>query len=250
MIYDYKQKSESKVSKLIQNFDRMLQANEINEFRRLNLSTDERVFDYCLKKNLDLSCLETFIAELEKEFSLPNGFQSFGVKRKIEYILSRLMIRKISDLHPEIEEMFIPEEYYGGNLEKQVRGSISHHQDYIRVCLSLHPVMVGIDIESTERLALQGQLWEKISTAKDREVLRGSDNLRMRSLLFSAKESLYKFAYPKYQKYFGFQEAHLIKVNESLNELTLASNALKCMGKEEVIVKYRFQDELVLTLIQ
>lgn len=241
---------EREVSRFVEIFDRMFDANEIIEFQRLHLSTDERVFDYYLKISSDLSVEDSLIDEIEKEFSLPKDFRSFGEKRKNEFTLSRMMIKKISSLHPEIDETFVPEKYYAGSLEEKVRGSISHHQNIIRVCLSLHPIMVGIDIESIERKALEGHLWDKISTVKDREVLGGMDDLPMRSLLFSSKESLYKFAYPKYQKYFGFQEANLVKVDKSSNELTLASDALKCLGRKEVVVKYLFQDQLVLTFIQ
>lgn len=194
---------------------------------------------------------EASMAETLNEMNLPDNFIHFGEARKQEYLLSRLLIRYLSFSKFPERSIFEIERFYKRNMG-DLAGSMTHSRGLVRVGLAgrEHYQYLGIDSELEERAGLnKDRLWNKITSEKEQQRLRqiGCTQMRFRALVFSAKEALYKYAYPFYQKYFGFHDAEVLEVTE--HYVSLTSPVLKLNGQEEVRAYYQFCDGYVHTLI-
>lgn len=90
------------------------------------------------------------------------------------------------------------------------KGSLSHKNNVTCVAISqsVDVRSVGIDVEHVE--SCKASLWSRIFT--DRELLfleESSDGVTDAGLMFSAKESFYKFQYPLTKTYLGFQDVEI-----------------------------------------
>ncbi len=108
------------------------------------------------------------------------------------------------------------------------RGSITHTKGLVAAaCMAqTHPVFVpaalngtevlhqkkilavGIDLEGAGR-KLSDAAWHHILSDDDAQHLAGVDDFRLKLVVFSAKESLYKALYPLCGEFFGFHDASL-----------------------------------------
>ena len=104
-------------------------------------------------------------------------------------------------------------------------GSISHtSSEAIAVVASPHHhSALGVDIENWIELDVAQEIYSTILNDGEIELARCStmDFHRVLTLVFSAKESLYKALFPSVRKYFGFECASVVSVNLSTGECTL-----------------------------
>lgn len=132
-----------------------------------------------------------------------------------------------------------------------VVGSISHCKKYSCsvAASSAELTAVGIDLESTVRV--QDKLARMIQFDSDIQSDSRLSSTELLSLIFSAKESLYKALYPQVKCYFGFEDAALTEVTESNFSIKLI-NDLSCDYKKGASFKgnFLFFDEHVLTVIE
>lgn len=202
------------------------------------------------RKAIDINgvSLESYLSDHENVAippGMPENWTSFGHLRKWEVFVSRHLFESMKDeIAPS--PCSIEDSYSKGNGKYIV--SISHSRGVIRVALGLRDQIkyLGIDVERVDRKALAKEdLWLKISTDKDRKLLADAqmDGLLYRSILFSTKESIYKYAYPFYGKYFGFQEAELVRVAE--DHFIFKSHVLENIQQEQVRVNYQIIEDYV-----
>lgn len=101
-------------------------------------------------------------------------------------------------------------------------GSISHTAN-IALC-ALHDIdnmgWVGVDIESIMPLTKAQLLQTAIAKKQEWRLLNKLPITIAATLLFSAKESLFKAVYPTLKRYFGFHQVELIAFNEEKQQLT------------------------------
>ena len=152
--------------------------------------------------------------------ALPERLKNAVPKRKAEYLLGRHCARQILLEHfgqtvqgsLESEEKSIPEWPEG------YTGSISHTKSF--VCAIVAPFrmhsQLGIDAESWIESGKTKTLQGRICNADELQLF---DQMRktVRSpltLIFSAKESIYKLLYPTYKKFFGFEAATLVQFDQ------------------------------------
>ena len=212
---------------------------------------DIHLFDVAIKTNKNPLPAQLINTCLRIDSSWEEKIKTWSPNRKKEFIVSRLMLSAIQK-DCGIEN-FVPLSQLYQGVNKSFCASLTHSKGLIRVGLSKNASLLGIDSELNNRVALSGKLWEKISTDRDRTLLKQrelEEDLVIRSLIFSAKESLYKYAYPKRQKYFGFQEANIIKLKQSENRgvLVLECPILKDYGLEISQINYLLQDGYVHTI--
>ncbi|MBB5211302.1 4'-phosphopantetheinyl transferase family protein [Microbulbifer hydrolyticus] len=104
-----------------------------------------------------------------------------------------------------------------------VVGSISH-VDGMAVCAVSHTAdkdYLGIDVEVVMSTRVCREVARIVSTRQERELLCGlglSERVAL-TLIFSAKESLFKALYPSVRDYFGFEVAEVTELH--LEEQTL-----------------------------
>lgn len=192
--------------------------------------------------------LDDYLAK-NKNVPLPpgmnNNWRILGQYRKWELFLSRHLFESMKDeISPSL--CLIEDSYSKG--EGIYNVSVSHSRGVIRVALAKRDKIryLGIDVEQSNRSALlDDRLWNKVSTENDRGILANSklSNLEMRILLFSAKEALYKFAYPFYGNYFGFHEAELKSFSK--DHLIFDSHVLSRIGQENIRVDYQITNQYI-----
>lgn len=93
-----------------------------------------------------------------------------------------------------------------------VAGSISHNRECcaVAVCPVSHSRSLGIDVEFTT--PLEPELWERILTPRELSRLAqapASERGSIAKLIFSAKESLYKYQYPLTRERLEFHEVEI-----------------------------------------
>lgn len=184
---------------------------------------------YCLKKDGELSTSEL---NLISRFQYPE-IDHYHPNRKIEFKLGRLCASKACELLTGKELLSLP---IGVNRNpewpSEVKGSISHSRCWIGAAVSNDPSLlgVGIDFEVMGRTKLQ--IGRYIRSNADIKTHHFFNDLELLTLIFSAKESLYKALYPTVKKVFGFEEAAVIDINQSTQtfQIVLSSEISSILG--------------------
>ncbi len=90
-----------------------------------------------------------------------------------------------------------------------VRGSLTHSTNLAAACVVGLNQSVGIDIEDTGRMS--SGVAERILTVEERAVLdlSAASGLDVATLIFSAKEAVYKAIFPLVGLYIGYREVRL-----------------------------------------
>jgi 4'-phosphopantetheinyl transferase EntD len=87
-----------------------------------------------------------------------------------------------------------------------VTGSIAHTDGHAAVLVSRNPIIMGLGIDLEERNRLDPSLVPRILTDREQDQLNGADP----TLLFSAKEAVYKLLYPLVREYVEFHAVEIL----------------------------------------
>jgi enterobactin synthetase component D len=100
-------------------------------------------------------------------------------------------------------------------------GSVSHSRDVALAIAAPKTICagIGVDIEHTMSFARAASVMDVVATTSERSACAGSPE-RL-TLLFSAKESLYKCLHPIVRTYFDFDDAQIVAWNERERRLRL-----------------------------
>lgn len=187
---------------------------------------------------------------------IPDSIAKSSLKRRSSYLAGRF-VADIALRNMGIENFPI---LSGSSREPiwpaHICGSLSH-SDKNAVCALHHARMnggVGIDIEKIIPEETAEQIWSVIINGKEKEMLENipTSFSFLLTIVFSAKESLFKALYPIVKVFFGFEEANIIDCNIKDQSFTLElTSSLSC----NVPAKSRFKghfviyDDSILTLI-
>lgn len=126
-------------------------------------------------------------------------------KRRNEYSTGRWLA------HQALDTLQFPADSLlsGPNREplwpKGVIGSIAHNDQHAVVMISSHPLLEGLGIDLEKKGRVDEPLVQKILTQREQASLDDIDP----TLLFSAKEAVYKLLFPIVRKYVGFQDIEI-----------------------------------------
>jgi enterobactin synthetase component D len=156
----------------------------------------------------------------DQGLTLPKNLAAAVHKRKIEYLLGRLCIKRCFEASGETPLIVAMGEDRSPIWPKSWVGSVSHSKGQIVAVLgrSHQYAGLGIDLEAlidNPSTALQTQI---CSDREELEQLQKALDLTEQqalTLIFSSKESLYKLIFPRYRKFFGFQAARVEHRSES-----------------------------------
>lgn len=145
---------------------------------------------------------------------LPDHLASAVAKRKAEYLAGRYLARRVlAELgHQDFD--LLRGEKREPLWPAGIAGAISHNVD-TALCAAKHESGaggVGIDVETQIPVARAEELWTGIVGEAECQWLRQRPqpfNLLL-TLVFSAKESLFKALYPQVRCYFDFLDARII----------------------------------------
>lgn len=150
------------------------------------------------------------------QVTFPNAIRASVLKRRAEYFAGRFLCRQLllhRGLAPQVE--------YGRHHQplwpQGWIGSITHNDDVALVALTeeIYGRLLGIDLESWMSPELAAETKDLVVLPGELASL-GSDWLpeRLLTLVFSAKESLFKALYPTVREYFGFDSAELVHLDD------------------------------------
>ena len=86
-------------------------------------------------------------------------------------------------------------------------GAITHSTDFAAAILSCDVLSVGLDIERLGRI--KEKLYDKFFTPSELASINEVTDLEVETIIFSAKESIYKAIYFIVQRYVNFKEGEL-----------------------------------------
>ena len=153
---------------------------------------------------------------------LPQKLETAVHKRKIEYLLGRLCLKRCFEAFGETPVLVSMGDDRSPIWPEAWVGSISHSKGQVVAVLGSSATYsgLGIDLEAlieNPSSALQLQICSDESELGEVRVGLGLTEQQALTLIFSAKESLYKLIFPRYKKFFGFQAARA-KRNEKRGE--------------------------------
>lgn len=211
--------------------------------RFLTLSSQQKTMISLLSKSVSVN-----LEELESLYA--NQVCAMSESRREEFLRGRYLA------HQLLEKQGGSQAYIGKKERMPVWpqgyiGSISHSKDYIVAACSQDDVLygVGIDIETAGRI--RKGMEKKIMTADDIVDLEGVDSTFVKTLIFSAKEALFKALYPLCEEFFGMLDASVIKIDQHSFVIRL-DRSLSGHLKQGLCLKGYFQkiDNSVVSLVE
>lgn len=158
---------------------------------------------------------DTLFADANIE--MPAHIQRSVIKRKAEFLAGRIAARLC------LEDLHIKDFQIASNQDRspvwpdEITGSISHsNQTACCLVAQKHSIRgIGIDLESIIATDLLDSILNTVVNQAELAILKqlSDDIYQQVSLIFSAKESLFKALYPEVQKFFDFSAAELISID-------------------------------------
>jgi len=166
---------------------------------------------YALKKNASLNASEEF--EL-KRLNIAESISKAHPDRIREFTLGRLCAHMAAKnllnedlLSLEVENSRSPK------WPKDIVGSISHNKEWVGACVATSKNLLGVGIDFEDFGRVKKELGRMIEVPEDLKNYPGLTDEELLTIIFSAKESLFKAIYPRVQKFFGFDHAALKTLN-------------------------------------
>lgn len=189
---------------------------------------------HCVLLNYDSSSYKDELYTLYA-ISHPLAWQNYGLARRAEYLAGRLAASLAM-----AEGMFGTGQI-GMNKDRSpvwpsgLAGSISHTLGYA-FSLVAHAdryPLIGIDIETIMDIKTANEVHSVIASCREMAELESSGLSYQESLtlLFSAKETLYKTLYPATKAFMHFSDAELIHISRATRCLTLTLCPSVCQGR-------------------
>lgn len=134
-------------------------------------------------------------------------------QRQHKFLAGRTAVRQaLYLLGVEHDKSIMVGTYRQPIFDSNVVGSISHSQNYVvaLAALAKNKASVALDLEKIKDRISQ-DLIQRIADDKEAAWICAEPSLKEQrfTLIFSAKETLYKLLYPLYQEFFGFKDASL-----------------------------------------
>ena len=128
-------------------------------------------------------------------------------------------------------------------------GAITHGAKYAGAIVSSELKGVGLDFERIGRI--QSKLYEKLFTGFEKNWLSQQTREEASTIMFSAKESVYKSIYPILNRYVGFQE---VEINLDWASSTFAvryrADDMSEISKSETRGLWSISEDYVLTIVE
>ncbi len=190
-----------------------------------------------------LVCAAHFDVDLSQDtqyqYLLPEILNSAGAVRKAEYIAGRLCAQNaLKDLGYNVQPFELPT-----NLDRTPKwppgiiGSLSHGTGFAMAAVAIEGKKwrgLGVDSEPIFLDEVTQEIKSRIGTAREFSKLKYLDENTCTTLLFSAKEAVYKCLFPILKTFLEFEDLKLIEVHNEICKLVLKTIKpdLKCFTVE------------------
>ena len=156
------------------------------------------------------------------EIDFPAQIRNSVVKRQVEFFAGRLCARMILDAYGLERHVVATGKQREPVWPEGFVGSITHSGGYAAaiVCMSNDMVGIGIDIETIIGSDARQAMLDLVVGDRELRFLRsrgGSLDIDcLLTLVFSAKESFFKAAFPQVKRYFDFNAVEIVGIDEAL----------------------------------
>ncbi len=196
------------------------------------------------------------VQRIISNIKVPSEIERFHPERKKEYLLGRycayqahlklmgselLSLNSNADRSPDWPEHLV--------------GSISHNHEYVCCALAEKKYLkgLGIDIEELGRTKIE--LARYITNAQDLKYHPSFSETELLTIIFSAKESLFKALYPEVKIFFGFDSAYVSEINTSKQSFKIhlikTLNTYFSPQMQGLFEgRYHIQDNSILTILE
>ena len=174
-------------------------------------------------------------------------------KRVREFTAGRICARRALDQlkQPPPPSPILPDAQRAPIWPVGYTGSITHTDDAVAVVVGSTTRIgaIGLDMESCRRI--EKSLWPQLFTDRETdwlESLSGAQQARTAALFFSAKESFFKFQFPRHRQWIEFKEASVRIVDHRTFSLRLSKATADRLGPpRDHTGRYRFHNGSVIT---
>ena len=194
------------------------------------------------------------IIEFQKMVPTPDGFDKYAPKRQWEYLAGRMVANEaLSELG--IDNYFPTKKESGAaQWPDGIIGSITHSHGIAEAVVTKSESLqfLGVDVEKII-VEKQLELTKRIFIEGNFEALKAKTDLsdvKLFSVVFSAKECLYKALYEHVGEYFGFHKAKVVSITDTDLEIEVQEDLSDRVKKGfRLTCKYEFDLGFVRTLI-
>jgi enterobactin synthetase component D len=188
--------------------------------------------------------------------TLPLSVQRSVAKRQAEFIAGRYMASLSMSVLSVVEQKVLIGSHREPLWPQDMTGAISHSGARAVALVAeqaVHP-FVGIDVEHWLDAVTAAEIESQICQGRELMLLieQGLKREEATSLIFSAKESLFKATFPLIGRYFGFESACVVEFDRTDKTLVLAlepSLARHCLGQNLFRCECFLQASTVTTVI-
>jgi enterobactin synthetase component D len=192
----------------------------------------------------------------EYNLILPDSMLNAVVKRQAEYLAGRILTKKLFTHFKRYHEQLLIGDARQPLWPKGLVGSISHTESLVLAIVGVvgKTTLIGCDVESIIEADLIDDIKSTILVEDEIKLLETLDFTKqeMFTLIFSAKESLYKALYPSVGQFFDFQAAKVTHIDKLQNTITLALthdlNSFLCKN-QEFTLRFEFIYQQVITVL-
>jgi len=188
----------------------------------------------------------------QQAWPLPKSLQTARRGRKTEFIAGRILAQSA------LEQCGLAPQWIAQNQDRSpawpahVQGSISHKKAMAIAVTSQRYRFLGIDLEQAMSESAAQKLQARIINKQEASLLNDSSlpfGLAF-SIVFSAKEALYKGIYPWVQRYLPFSICEITAMESATLQLTLDSQISLQIGHSGVFqLNHYHYNEHIITLI-
>lgn len=150
-------------------------------------------------------------------FDFPEHLTSAVAKRRAEYLAGRYLARQALAKLGYHDFTLLRAEDRAPLWPQGIAGAISHNVDTALCAVHRESGLggIGIDVETRMPVKRAEDLWSGIISTQEHEWLRQQPQAfeQLLTLVFSAKESLFKALYPQVRCYFDFLDACFTQLN-------------------------------------
>lgn len=177
------------------------------------------------EKSLPLSLEEE--SYLRSQMNIPEQIETYHQNRKAEFLLGRWCAFKAYEKATgkalgqlDIGDMRNP------LWPKNTLGTVTHNENWVLSAVAIGEELQGLGIDIEVRDRVKPEIQRMIVTEDDLREIDGLTQNELLTLIFSAKECLYKALFPQVHKFFGFEAAAVTKIdlNKSEFEIKLREN--------------------------
>ncbi|TMP36464.1 4'-phosphopantetheinyl transferase family protein [Pseudoalteromonas rubra] len=203
------------------------------------------------------SCAFRIAAYQDSDFAtfaqpLPAKLSRAVAKRKAEYLAGRYCASQALKALGLPHTIIASAESRAPIWPAGIQGTITHTRELAMAMVCDDPAILGLGIDLERKMSLkqEQELQTQILAKAEQPAFErlGQVHACPLTLIFSAKESIYKALYPVVQRFFGFEAACLVEHSDNQLCFTLTETLHETLPQgTRISVYFQCNDELVLT---